>query len=497
MKTSNFYRQILDQVPIGICVVQGQDFVVQMVNKKNLTLWQKDLTDVLNTPFFDVFPTKLAEFKAILQEVYNTGVPHTIKSIVEHWADVDNSAATAWYDMACTPMHNASGEVTALMLTYAEVTPHVLGRKKLEEKLEEKLTISQLKRREETFQLLSNTLPQLVWMTDEKGQRAFRSIQWAVYTGIGDMDDDDFWHKVIHPDDKEALMENWTEALAHGTRYNCTVRVKHHDGDYRWNRCEGVAIRNNCGEIIYWVGAYSDIHEEKMNEQKKDEFISIASHEMKTPLTTAKAYLQLLEMTLDQNDTPSVYAKKASASVERLHILITELLESRKIQSGKLSYTISSFNFDEMLNVTIEDIQYTTTQKIVKTGKIKRKFRGDKDRLQQVFINLLTNAIKYSPNAQEVLVNVEEQPHQLKVSVTDKGVGMAKKHLDKIFDRYYRVEEHAIQFQGLGIGLYISHEIIQRHLGKMWVESVPQKGSTFHFTLPFINNLEAAEMVTH
>ena len=74
---------------------------------------------------------------------------------------------------------------------------------------------------------------------------------------------------------------------------------------------------------------------------------------------------------------------------------------------------------------------------------------------------------------------------------------MAKKHLDKIFDRYYRVEEHAIQFQGLGIGLYISHEIIQRHLGKMWVESVPQKGSTFHFTLPFINNLEAAEMVTH
>ena len=82
MKTSNFYRQILDQVPIGICVVQGQDFVVQMVNKKNLTLWQKDLTDVLNTPFFDVFPTKLAEFKAILQEVYNTGVPHTIKSIV-------------------------------------------------------------------------------------------------------------------------------------------------------------------------------------------------------------------------------------------------------------------------------------------------------------------------------------------------------------------------------------------------------------------------------
>ena len=142
-------------------------------------------------------------------------------------------------------------------------------------------------------------------------------------------------------------------------------------------------------------------------------------------------------------------------------------------------------------------MQYTTVQKIVKTGKIKRRFCGDKDRLQQVFINLLTNAIKYSPNAQEVLVNVEEQPHQLKVSVTDKGVGMAKKHLDKIFDRYYRVEEHAIQFQGLGIGLYISHEIIQRHLGKMWVESELQKGSTFHFTLPFVNNLEAAEMVTH
>ena len=102
-------------------------------------------------------------------------------------------------------------------------------------------------------------------------------------------------------------------------------------------------------------------------------------------------------------------------------------------------------------------------------------------------INLLTNAIKYSPNAKEVLIHIEQQKDGIKVSVTDKGVGMAKQHLDKVFDRYYRIQEHAIHFQGLGIGLYISYDIINRHGGKIWIESEVGKGSTFFFTLPFVH----------
>ena len=220
--------------------------------------------------------------------------------------------------------------------------------------------------------------------------------------------------------------------------------------------------------------------------KQKDEFISIASHEMKTPLTAAKGYLELLLSSLSQDD-PSAYlfANRANNSLEKLHDLVSELLDASKIQNGKLNYNITTFDFDEMLNETIEDIKLNSkNHTIQKKGKVSKAVIGDKARLQQVVINLLTNAIKYSPHADKVLVNVEEKENELQLSIHDFGIGMASQHLNKIFDRYYRVEEHSKHFQGLGIGLYISYDIIKRHHGTMWVESEPGKGSTFYFTLP-------------
>jgi PAS domain S-box-containing protein len=218
---------------------------------------------------------------------------------------------------------------------------------------------------------------------------------------------------------------------------------------------------------------------------QKDEFISVASHEMKTPLTTAKGYIQLLQLSLSEENQTSLYATKASHAVERLQNLVTELLDSSKIQNGQLNYNITLFDFNKMVDETIEDIQPTDIKHIIqKTGKCSEMVTGDGGRLQQVLINLISNAIKYSPNADRVLVKIEEQKGKIQVSVQDFGIGMAGKHLNKIFDRYYRVEEHAIHFQGLGIGLYISHNIIKRHNGELWVESEPEKGSTFYFTLP-------------
>ncbi len=211
---------------------------------------------------------------------------------------------------------------------------------------------------------------------------------------------------------------------------------------------------------------------------------------MKTPLTSAKAYLQLLEMSLDKKDeATSLYVKKASHAVSRLSELISELMDVSKIQHGKLDYNISTFNFNEMIKHTVEDINSISLKHaIVATGKVGSAVEGDRERLQQVVINLLNNAIKYSPDSLDVYINVAEKDGEVKVSVKDNGIGISKQHLNKIFDRYYRVEEHAIQFQGLGIGLFISNEIIQRHHGKLWAESEPGKGSTFSFTIPAHGN---------
>jgi signal transduction histidine kinase len=212
---------------------------------------------------------------------------------------------------------------------------------------------------------------------------------------------------------------------------------------------------------------------------------------LKTPLTTAKAYLQMLELLLDENnEDASLYAKKANQSVNRLNELISELLDVSKIRLGKLNYTVTTFNFNELIESTVENIQLTSlTHSIIKTGQVNDTVTGDKDRLQQVVTNLLTNAIKYSPGAEKVFINLAQEKDSITVTVKDAGIGIAQQSLDKIFEKYHRVEEHAVHFQGLGIGLFISYEIIQRHHGRLWAESKPGKGSTFYFTIPVNSNL--------
>ncbi len=229
----------------------------------------------------------------------------------------------------------------------------------------------------------------------------------------------------------------------------------------------------------------TDIDEQKSKERAKDEFITIASHELKTPITTAKALVQLLEHSMQKkNNTDLVYAQKASASVDKLNNLVSELLDVTKIQHGKLGLNISSFNFNDMLRDAIESIQITTRDhKIIKKGVIKTKIKGDQERLKQVITNLLTNAIKYSPGINKVFVDVVLKDRIITVSIKDSGIGIKKKNLNKIFDRYFR-EEGPAHFQSLGIGLSIAKEIVSRHNGKIWAESEPGKGSTFYFTLP-------------
>src|SRR6185295_7722305 len=229
-----------------------------------------------------------------------------------------------------------------------------------------------------------------------------------------------------------------------------------------------------------------DIHDLKTKEESKDEFMSIASHELKTPLTAAKAYIQMLQMDLEEtNDKNLIFAQKANASIDKLNYLIAELLDVSKIQSGKFPQNIASFNFNDMLSDAIEVVQYESpAHSIIKTGHIQDEIEGDRERLQQVVINLLTNAVKYSPKAHKVFINVTQENQEVKVSIKDSGIGIRKENLGKIFERYYREEERAVHFQGLGIGLYISYEIIQRHNGKLWAQSEVGKGSTFYFTLP-------------
>ena len=218
---------------------------------------------------------------------------------------------------------------------------------------------------------------------------------------------------------------------------------------------------------------------------KKNEFISMASHELKTPLTSIKGYIQLLETLLrKRGDEAHKYVAKTEKSIDRLQQLIEDLLDVSKIESGRLHFNMHNFNFSETLAEAIEEIHYTaSTHWIITEGEPHAIIHGDSNRILQVLINLLSNAIKYSPEADKIEIQTMKSDKELTISIKDFGIGISSEHHSKIFERFHRVSD-ASHFTGMGIGLYISHEIIKRHNGNIWVESKPGKGSTFYFTLP-------------
>ncbi|GGC56585.1 hybrid sensor histidine kinase/response regulator [Pedobacter quisquiliarum] len=233
-----------------------------------------------------------------------------------------------------------------------------------------------------------------------------------------------------------------------------------------------------------------EIEFRKQAEYKKDEFISIASHELKTPLTSVKGYVQLLERSIDKGDVQTVkkHLLKAQTQLEKLNNLIADLLDISKIESGKLKFNKQNFYIGDLLKNLVEVMSHSFPDyKIVINGQVKSCIFGDEMRIEQVIINFLTNAIKYSPGTSEVVINVREENERIYLGVRDYGIGIAPEQQKSLFEKFYRVEETALHFQGLGIGLYISAEIIRRHGGTVGVQSTLGEGAEFYFEIPLIS----------
>jgi signal transduction histidine kinase len=227
---------------------------------------------------------------------------------------------------------------------------------------------------------------------------------------------------------------------------------------------------------------------EKQEKQKND-LIGMASHELKTPVTSVKAFAQVLQnrFTKAGDEQSAMLLRKMDAQLDKLTSLIGDLLDVTKIETGKLQFHKKFFDFNEMVTEIVEEMQRTTERHkiITKLDKTKNLY-GDHDRIGQTLTNLLTNAIKYSPAADKIIITTTVSKKDVTLSIQDFGVGIPKESQDKIFNQFYRVSGKSEEtFPGMGLGLFVSAEIIKRHNGKIWVESEKGRGSKFYFTLPF------------
>lgn len=230
------------------------------------------------------------------------------------------------------------------------------------------------------------------------------------------------------------------------------------------------------------------IKREKRREKRKDEFIALASHELKTPITSLKIFTKGLERLLAKKGQTEVMPQLASMDkqLNRLSHLVNDLLDASRVKQGKLEYTMETFSLDMLIEEIINNIKrITSTHKIVFTHKAGKTVLGDRHKVEQVLINLITNAIKYSPEGDKVIIKSLQTGKKVLVSVQDFGIGIPGGQHKEIFERFYQVDSTVGKtYPGLGLGLYISSKIIERHHGKIWLESEEGKGSTFYFSLP-------------
>ena len=301
-----------------------------------------------------------------------------------------------------------------------------------------------------------------------------------------------------HPDDVEALSNIVTTGIETEGRFTAEFRVVHPDGSIHWIAETGNVIEWENEKPSRVICTLLDVTERKTVEKQKDDFFSIASHELKTPVTAIKSFTYLLEEKFkhDNDVSSEELAKQLNGQVNRLNKLISNMLDTGKAVSGRLDYHMAEFDCLPVLEEVVREMQYTTKTHAIRLSSPSPlpPVYGDKLRLRQVFINLISNAIKYTPASpvqvpKQISIDAACTGNELRIAVADSGIGISAGAIANLFQRFFRSdtpEDH--HYPGLGLGLFISKEIMVHHGGTIYVQSQKGKGSVFTIVLPVAND---------
>ena len=492
------YRVFIEKMKEGAVTLDKNETILYS-NSQFASMMGLPLTRIIGMPFYQFVPGRYTDsLKALIKKGWESD------SKGEICLKKKNNETTPFL-LSFTSLELDEGKALSIILTDLTIQKETekqlqLKNEQLEdarrhaaimnEELEEivKERTRDLFMSREHFKFLADNIPVIVWTAQADGSSDYFNKQWYEYTGLSVEESKGTGaQKALHPDDKDSTIKAWETAIKNKTSFRFEYRIrKVSDGTFRWHIGQGEPFTDTTGNIIAWFGTSMDIEDQKKELEKKDEFISMASHELKTPLSSLKGYVQLIgRQTLP--DPVNKYVEKANESINKLQHLINNLLDVSKIEAGKLKFTTEVFNVADSINSCVEDSNH-----IYGSYKIKAEVDpnlpvlGNPERLEQVLMNLISNAVKYSPDYKEIIVCGERRNDCVVVSVTDLGIGLTDDDQKKVFERFYRVDSNKFS-SGLGMGLYISSEIIKEHNGKMEIKSKLRQGATFSFSLPLVN----------
>ena len=370
-----------------------------------------------------------------------------------------------------------------------------------------------LRDREEHYRTLSEALPHLVFTCGADGECDFLSKQWREYTGLDAGTTHGLaWLDALHPDDRDEIRDTWLKAVRTANDdYRHELRIRRHDGAYRWFDIRIVAMRDPRGGVNKWFGSCTDIHAQReSNEERelllaseqaarqtaeeanraKDRFLAMLSHELRTPLTPVLAGTRLLEQIPGLPEAARAGVLMIRRNIELEARLIDDLLDLTRVANGKLSLTLDTVDVHEVIDAVLElfhsEIQIKQQDVHVERLAQHHYVRGDRARMQQMFWNLVRNAAKFTPDGGHIFVRTRDERMQVVIEVEDTGIGIAPDQIGKLFHAFEQGSHNMTrQFGGLGLGLAVTKALTEAHGGIVSAKSPGTHcGATFTIVLP-------------
>lgn len=503
------FRNMVEQAPVAVNVLKGENYIIDLVNEKQLELWGKTKAELLNQPIFQAFPETVGQgFKALLNNIYTTGksfqaneLPLTIVR--------NGTKETIFVNSISDPLYNTAGEVDGIISVSINVTEQVLTRERIEES-------------EKRFRNLAQTLPQLIWMTDAEGRLEFASDRWETYAGLMPRTVSE-WASLIHQNDFKIFNDKWRENITSGQLFTFDIRLKSKAGEYRWHSLISEPVYDD-EKIIKWVGGFTDIHSEKLfiNEleskvkfrtaeleqnnielEKKnrelESFTFITSHDLQEPLRKIQTYSSIIYE--NESHNLSVAGKdsvnRINSAASRMQLLIRDLLLYTRTTLDESNF--SNTNLQLVLNEVKEDLREELLAKnaVVETTAM-CNVKIVPYQFRQLMLNLIGNSLKFTKPQSSPFIKISSRKERginldneklakdklyCHIQIADNGIGFEQQYSEKIFQIFQRLHNKQ-DFEGTGIGLAIAKKIVENHDGIITASGEPNRGATFDIYFP-------------
>jgi PAS domain S-box-containing protein len=495
-------RNIIDQSPDPILILKGEDLVLDVANEPLFKLWQVG-HEAIGKPFLEILPEmKNQGFHDLLLKVYREGYTHYGYETPAHFERRVGILETVYFDFIYQPFRENDGEISGVLVTAKDVTKEVMDRRALQES-------------ESRFRTLAETLPQMIWVTDEKGNIEYTSQQWREYSGIENPFE--AWDAMVHPEDKSRMSLLYKKAFEEGVPFKAEGRLKSKTGEYRWHTSIAEPLRNEEGKVVKWIGALTDIHEQKMvaerleqlvNERTKElkrsnedlqQFAHVASHDLKEPLRKVIMFSSRLKDELGTSVTEKSisFLDKIANSALRMYSMIDGVLLYSS--ADVLEQASEPIDLGKLLQSIETDLEVVISEKhAVITYEHLPIIEGSAVLIYQLFYNLLSNSLKFSRdgvppkiliestdlNGEQVAgIGLSPTGKYWKITIRDNGIGFDLEQAEKIFGTFTRLHSKD-KYEGTGLGLSLCRKIAERHGGAIYAEGIPDQGSVFTLLLP-------------